>query len=137
MTAELRARVTYATAALNDFRAGRDREGTGGARMDYPTAALVLAEALTYLLGPLNEATAAPEEASPARAEPAAVFDAGQLQLVLDALDTASESKNDLVDGCPDCDGGTSPQGLCGACEWRVHFITGYTRLAQQLRSKP
>jgi hypothetical protein len=137
MTAELRARVTYATAALSDFRAGRHREGTSGARMDYPTAALTLAEALTYLLGALNEATAAPEEASPARTEPAAALDAGQLQLALNALDTAAESKNDLVDGCPDCDGGTSPQGLCGTCEWRMHLITGYTRLAQQLRNKP
>jgi len=62
-------------------------------------------------------------------ADPGAVMvSAGQVKLLLAALDDAAEYKRDRAATCGDC--GEQP---CTTCQWRLHAADAYDHLAGQM----
>ena len=61
--------------------------------------------------------------------EPGAVtVSAGQVKLLLAALDDAAEYKRDRAATCADCS-----EQPCTTCQWRLHAADAYDHLADQM----
>ena len=76
-----------------------------------------------YVVVPASQ-PAAPQLPAP----PAAVVSAGQVKILLAALDDAAEYKRDRAGTCPDCAGQS-----CTTCQWRLHTAGAYDHLAEQM----